>query len=722
MSRFALSLSLVICLSGVLLAVPALAQDEPVWTSEGLIYPEGAQIPAGLTEVEQAFLDEHPIRVDHGSRTPPSGTIYCVPEYEPMEGLLIAWEGYTSLLTSLAVGITSGDPEAKVFVVVDSSSEQSSVYSTLSSAGADMSRVEFVVRTTNTVWIRDYGPRYIYEDGERAIIDHTYNRPRPNDNLLNDYLAQIWNQAQYDIPLAHGGGNFHLFSNGDAFMSRLILEENGGLSEQDVIDLYAAYQNVDLTIYPGFPSSYDSTKHIDMWMMPVGDFEIVIGEYSPSDGQPYTITENATADLIARGYTVHRTPGWQSGGTHYTYTNAVILNNQLFVSRFGGSWGSRDSQALAVYEQACPDHDITQLYSGDIIHAAGAMHCIVMHVPLPAQGMMVTPDDGLVSAGPAGGPFTPDSRVYTVQNQSDSSLDYSVTKSVSWLTVTNATGTILAGLSADVTVSLNEEANQLGHGLHEDTVYFTNLTDHEGDTERAVSLDVDAVMRQHSFPMDSDPGWSVEGDWAFGQPTGGGSHYGDPDSGYTGDNVYGYNLAGDYTNNMPAYHLTTTAIDCTDLVEVGLRFQRWLGVERNVFDHAVIAVSNNGTDWTPVWENPDSTTSDSSWRRQAFDISAVADDQPTVYIRWTMGTTDTSTTYPGWNIDDVEIWAVDLGTACPGDLDGDDDVDLSDLSMLLANYGTTSGAAYEDGDLDGDGDVDLSDLSALLAVYGTTCP
>jgi hypothetical protein len=58
---------------------------------------------------------------------------------------------------------------------------------------------------------------------------------------------------------------------------------------------------------------------------------------------------------------------------------------------------------------------------------------------------------------------------------------------------------------------------------------------------------------------------------------------------------------------------------------------------------------------------------------------------------------------------------------CPGDLDGDLDVDLSDLAQLLGNYGMTSGAAYEDGDLDGDGDVDLSDLAALLGVYGTTC-
>lgn len=61
---------------------------------------------------------------------------------------------------------------------------------------------------------------------------------------------------------------------------------------------------------------------------------------------------------------------------------------------------------------------------------------------------------------------------------------------------------------------------------------------------------------------------------------------------------------------------------------------------------------------------------------------------------------------------------VEPASQCSGDLDSDGDVDLSDLSTLLANYGATNGAALEDGDSDGDGDVDLADLSALLADYG----
>ncbi|MEP0847854.1 MAG: hypothetical protein HRF50_13675 [Phycisphaerae bacterium] len=57
--------------------------------------------------------------------------------------------------------------------------------------------------------------------------------------------------------------------------------------------------------------------------------------------------------------------------------------------------------------------------------------------------------------------------------------------------------------------------------------------------------------------------------------------------------------------------------------------------------------------------------------------------------------------------------------ACPGDIDGDGAIGLSDLSALLTNFGL-SGAGLE-GDIDADGNVDLADLSALLTVFGGAC-
>jgi hypothetical protein len=70
---------------------------------------------------------------------------------------------------------------------------------------------------------------------------------------------------------------------------------------------------------------------------------------------------------------------------------------------------------------------------------------------------------------------------------------------------------------------------------------------------------------------------------------------------------------------------------------------------------------------------------------------------------------------------DTEAGSLSVSVGLNGDLDLDGDVDLADLSVLLSNYGTLSGADYADGDLDGDGDVDLADLSVLLAAYGSSC-
>ena len=55
---------------------------------------------------------------------------------------------------------------------------------------------------TNSVWIRDYGPWWIYEpDNRRAIIDLTYNRPRPQDDAFPELFADNFGVSYYGLGL-----------------------------------------------------------------------------------------------------------------------------------------------------------------------------------------------------------------------------------------------------------------------------------------------------------------------------------------------------------------------------------------------------------------------------------------------------------------------------------------------------------------------------------------
>jgi len=168
--------------------------------------------------------------------------------------------------------------------------------------------------------------------------------------------------------------------------------------------------------------------------------------------------------------------------------------------------------------------------------------------------------------------------------------------------------------------------------------------------------------------FDSDPGWGVEGEWAFGTPTGGGGSgvpagYGNPDptGGYTGSNVYGINLSGNYSPAVTGgYHyLTSPSINCTGRAGVEIRFFRWLNTDEPGYVPTNLEVSPEGTVWHEVWNSSDDTSSaitDAAWSQRVIDISAYADGMPTAQVRWGHQVNTGAYEYSGWNIDDVELW------------------------------------------------------------------
>lgn len=395
-------------LLAALLSLPALAQAqgrilEPLVPDEVLEqlhrqYDDGQPLlprhaSAWERELEAQMRWEAPDIDEILARMPSAERLDTPPEYALNKAILMRWVG-NALQTSITVEVTQRDERAQIWMFVRTQTEENSVRTTLSTAGANLDRVRFflqncTVNSNCSIWARDYGPRFINADQEWAIIDHTYDRPtRTQDNALPGVVAAELGVPIHLLPLRQGGGNYHSFGNGEAFVTTHILTENPSVSAAQVEQLFAAYQGVDLSLTPEFPQSFDSTRHIDMWMLPVDDQTVIIGEYPDTGGiyaQPRQVTESVAAELRGRGYTVLRTPGRNIGGVHYTYTNSVIVNDIVLVCQFfnNPTISALNADALAVFAQAFPSKDIIPINCSGIISASGAAHCIVKHVPFP---------------------------------------------------------------------------------------------------------------------------------------------------------------------------------------------------------------------------------------------------------------------------------------------------------------------------------------------------
>lgn len=371
-------------------------------------YPEGVPVPRSFTDAEKAWAAAQPTRAaPRGPGTTPTGLLSCPGEYAPADGLLLAWEGGATLnqIQGIMVRHITTTGNARVYLVFDTTSERDGqmnvATSILRAQNPDLTKVIPVVRTTDTIWIRDYGPRYVYEGDVRIISDHTYNgfQFRPNDDAQPVGFASFMRHARFTLPLIHGGGNYHLDSLGRGFATRLIAYENPSLGatpaarEAAVINLWQQFQGVSTLLFDPFPTNVDATQHIDMWMQIVSDNTVVIGEWpAPTGGTlpttQRTITENAAVTMAGLGYTVVRVPSRLVGAVHFTYTNMVISNDLVLLPSYvNATMQPLNAPALAAVQAAMPGKTVVQVNCDALAQLAGVMHCIVMHVPVNKNGV-----------------------------------------------------------------------------------------------------------------------------------------------------------------------------------------------------------------------------------------------------------------------------------------------------------------------------------------------
>ncbi|MFK4812674.1 autotransporter domain-containing protein [Devosia sp. ZW T5_3] len=112
-------------------------------------------------------------------------------------------------------------------------------------------------------------------------------------------------------------------------------------------------------------------------------------------------------------------------------------------------------------------------------------------------GLSVADGGDFSASGPAGGPFAPASKTWTLSNGGGSDIDVLVSGPGGVFDIAGAADgvpfTLAAGGSTDITVSLNAGANGLTAGAVGGAVTFVNQTNGSGNTTRQVSLDVQAA-------------------------------------------------------------------------------------------------------------------------------------------------------------------------------------------------------------------------------------
>ncbi len=375
------------------------------------VFAQEKILPKGFFETEKQQMDLYLSNVELNNSVitdPPSFNVRTMAEWEEIQALTIAWEGFEPILTEI---VRNAVDQCKVIIACDSPAQ---VESYLENSNVETSNVEYLNIETNSIWMRDYGQNTIYKNDVDSLylVDWIYNRPRPDDDSFPEALADnldldLYQNSVDPYRFVATGGNFMSDGFGTAFSSNLIINENDGNgpynslnypdhSEDDIDNIMNSFMGI--TNYIKMPTlPFDGISHIDMHMKLLDEETLLIAEYPEGVSDGPQIEENL--NYILNNFTTKwgtpfnviripsppstsgAYPGSQSfneiDGYYRTYTNAVFVNKTVILPFYREEY---DTIAQRIYEEALPGYNIVGIdcdnSGNNIISLSGAIHCI----------------------------------------------------------------------------------------------------------------------------------------------------------------------------------------------------------------------------------------------------------------------------------------------------------------------------------------------------------
>ena len=673
----------------------------------------------------------------------PGGAVIVSPtEYDPVRGVLFQYgNSWNSVVTALVSKLTAGTVHDEIaYVVVANQTTANSATSAFVAAGANMAKVVFIIQPNNSIWIRDYGPHFIFENGSLAVVDSHYYPERSADNFVPTLVAEgAFGVPSYHQGLYYSGGNFQAGPGRTGFCTALVNLDNpssGGHDTALIRELHDAYQGIDtLHLMPQLPFSVDGTGHIDMWMYLVDEDTAIVSEFIPgSNATALSVTNNAVPYLEALGFEVFRPQAWNVGSTHFTYANAFRVNDRIFVPCYGtqlapggnSAYNTRDADALAKWQAAAGSGvEIVPIQCSSIIGASGAIHCIVKQVPrfvdaLPAAHVLA----------PAGGELWLAGSTQTIRwNATDTDnvplanvdLAHSLDGGATWIPIATAipdSGSFAWTVPPGATdAALVRVVARAADG--DETVAVSNPYRHRAGTATVRDFSTGAGVSRFAFGRQTTSWTGVAGNLnpvataltaaeyaalATSNASGGSSdanRYISPSISFGSEATHLFRFIIDEPlGSIDEIKVTWEgfADRCTqaELYVWNRALSQWGNAEGLVGQNRYLDNYAGNRDRTLVG------------RLRADLDRFVGPDGSIRFLVYAERSTDRT-------FHDYLAVSVLRAATCPADVDGSGSVDAGDLALVLAGWGPCSGCPA---DVDANGVIDAGDLALVLAGWG----
>ncbi len=360
------------------------------------------------TDVELSALIEHEAELERYMDQTEKSSVSGEPpinhrppaQRERAGEILIRWDwDYEDYHTDKAVAISG---ETTVQVVAESDSDADDIEAALDDAGADMDNVSTVVVDTDSHWIRDYGPMPIVDkdDGEVSFLNMEYAGAdgRPDDNEFprnyGDEIGVDYHDVEEDGEwFTIDGGHKFVEGSGILYTTDDVYDINTNIGgEDDVEEMAREWFNL-VDGDEGFEtvSGDHGFAHLDMQVNILDETTVVVSEFDDPSVDPDAAEllddtadffENEATARSGESFEVERLPMHVESewgvNTYYTHANSIIVNDIVLVPEFGHG---TDADAIGIYEDTLPEHDIIGIDSADVADMGGAIHCTTREIP-----------------------------------------------------------------------------------------------------------------------------------------------------------------------------------------------------------------------------------------------------------------------------------------------------------------------------------------------------